>query len=614
MPEQQTSGAPHYRSAWQSAADQQETIERNWRPIVDSLDWEKNAEELFEHDAHGGMWLPGARIDPLHNILLRHLDAHADQTALHWEGEPGDRVSLTYRELAEDVATFTAALHQLGVGAGDRVALHTGWLPSTAVAVLSCIGLGASWTLIPVSLPVEALTEKLSQLKPTLVVTQDGAWRHGSIIPTKHRVDDALAGVQSVENTIVVRRTGVDVAWFVGDHWYHDLLETHRSSGSGEDFTSPTGAVELETILCRALVASHDSPALLTSHTAGQLLLNIAAFHQATRDEGNLWCAGDTSWVVSQWHGLLGPLLFGDTAVLYEGTLDIPDRDRVWQVIERCNVSTFLTTPAVMRSIRIWEQQSNRRPDVTIRRIITAGEPVEPELKKWLHERFAITGTEVVDGWGQVMLGGIVYLRHASATMPDCGLRVLAEDGRTIKASESGEMVLTVPLPGRVRNWEGPGSSSIRGKQQRFGPHCYATGDRVTFSATGEVIHHGRLDDLVSISGQLISLSAVEAVIDDHPYVQKSTALVVRCDAIGRALAAVVVTTPEARSSADHAVDDPTVAAEIMNSVNDVLGGLGRPRTVVFVDADTVDLPRTELADEVTAQLHREVAWMRLSG
>ena len=614
MPDQPTSRPTVHQPAWQSEANQRESIERNWRPIVESLDWEKNAEELFKHDAHGGTWLPGARIDPLHNILLRHLDTHADQTALHWEGEPGDRESLTYRELAEGVATFTAALQQLGVDAGDRVALHTGWLPSTAIAVLSCIGLGASWTLIPVSLPVEALTEKLSQLNPTLVVTQDGAWRHGSIIPTKHRIDDALAAVESVENTIVVRRTGMDVAWFVGDHWYHDLLEAHRESGQAVGFTAPTGAVELDNVLCRALVASHESPALLTSHTIGQLLLNIAAFHKATRDRGNLWCAGDTSWVVSQWHGLLGPLLFGDTAVLYEGTLDIPNRDRVWQIIERFDVSTFLTTPAVMRSFRIWEQQSNRRPDVTIRRVITAGEPVEPELKRWLQERFAVSGTEVIDGWGQVMLGGIVYLRHASATMPDCGLRVLAEDGNTITAGESGEMVLTIPLPGRVKNWEGPGSSSIRGKQQRFGPHCYATGDRVTFSAAGEVIHHGRLDDLVSISGQLISLSAVESVIDDHPYVQKSRALVVRCDAIGRGIAAVVVTTPETRSSTDYAIDDPTVANEIMNSVNDVLGGLGRPRTVVFVDADTIDLPRPELAEEVTTQMHTEVAWLRLSG
>lgn len=604
--------------ARQSITATQQTVEENWRPIVDTLDWPQAPRTLFQQDAHGGQWFPGARIDPLHNILLRHLDSHAERTAVHWEGEPGDRESLTFRELTENVAALTEALQKLGIGPGDRVALHTGWLPSTAVAVLACIGLGAPWTLIPISLPVEALTEKFSQLNPTLVITQDGAWRHGSVIPTKHRVDDALAAVESVQNTIVVRRTGMDVPWFVGDHWYHDLVETHRDRKHINGFASPTGAVDVDTVLCRVLVASHDSPALLTSHTVGQLLPNIAAFHMSVRAAGNLWCAGDTSWVVSQWHGLLGPLLFGDTAILYEGTLDIPNRDRVWQIIERCHVSTFLTAPTVMRSIRSWEQQSEQQPGRgaagTISRIITAGEPVEPELKKWLNDRFAATGTEVIDGWGQVMLGGIVYLRQARATMPDCGLRVLDDKGNTIRPGESGEMVLTIPLPGRVRNWEGPGSSNIRDKQQRFGSDIYATGDRVTFSASGEVVHHGRLDDLVSISGQLISLSAVENVIDDHPYVQRSKAFVVRGEPVGRSIVALVVTTTETSANKDFRVDDPTVATEIMNSVHDVLGGLGRPRTIIFVDAQMIDLPQTELVEMASIQLHREESWLRLPG
>lgn len=590
------------------------SIESNWRPIINTLDWEVEPDELFRPDATGGTWFPGARIDALHNLLLRHLGTHSDRIALQWEGEPGDRQSMTYRELADDVATFTAAMQKLGVGAGHRVALHTGWLPSTAVAMLACTGLGAPWTLIPVSLPVEALSQKFAQLNPTLVVTQDGAWRHGSIIPTKHRADDALAAIESVEHTIVVRRTGMDVAWFVGDHWYSDLLESHRDRRHSAGFVSPTSAVDVDTTLCRVLVASHDSPALLTSHTVGQLLPNVAAFHRAIRGPGNLWCAGDTSWVVSQWHGLLGPLLFGDTAILYEGTLDIPNRDRAWQIIDRFNVSTFLTAPSVMRSIREWEDESHNRADSGIRRIITAGEAVEPELKAWLRERFRAHGTEVIDGWGQVLLGGIVYLRHASATMPDGGLHVIADDGQTIRPGETGEMVLTTPLPGQVRSWEGPGSSSTREKQQRFGPDRYATGDRVTFSTTGEVIHHGRLDDLVSISGQLISLSAVENVIDDHPFVHSSSALVIRREGIGRAVAAVVVTVPEVSGAAGFEVDDSSIASEIMNSVHDVLGGLGRPRAVVFVDADTIDRPKIELAEEVTARLQRGDTWLRLSG
>lgn len=586
------------------------TANAEWAPIIDDLVWDTPPPMPFVPDDDGGRWLPGARIDPLHNLLVRHLGT-ARGPAIVWEGEPGEQESLDYSELASEVAAFAAALRSLGVRSGDHIAIHMGWLPTTAVAVLACISVSAQWTLVPVSLPVEALAQRFEQLTPSLVITQDGAWRHGAVIPTKHRVDDALSSIDSVEHTIVVRRTGMDLAWFVGDHWYHELVDARRTTTAPEEALR-SGSVDPNTIMCRVTVPTQNSPALLTSHTVGQLLLNLSAFHRAARSHGRLWCIGDTGWVVSPWHGLLGPLLHGDTAVLYEGTLDMPDRHRIWRICQRQRVTTLLTAPTIMRSIRSWESGTSDRPATGLDRIITAGEAVEPELREWMHERFEPQGTEIVDGWGQIQLGGIVYLRQATNSMPDCGLRVLAADGTTIGAGQTGEMVLTVPLPGRVTDWEGKGSEQILVEQQRFGAQHYATGDRVTFSEVGEVIHHGRRDELVSISGQLISLAAVEKVIDDHPFVAASRAVLIRDHSRGRSIVAFVSTAASAEEESGLGTADSELAEEIKLSVHDVLGGLGRPRSVVFASRGTVSESRVELAALAVDRLSHDEPWLRI--
>lgn len=590
------------------------TANTQWSPIIDGLVWDSPPQAPFVPDDAGGNWLAGARIDPLHNLLHRHLGAGSGP-AIVWEGEPGESERLEYSELAAEVDAFSTALRSLGVSAGDPVAIHMGWLPATAVAVLACIGVGAQWTLVPVSLPVEALAQRFEQLRPSLVITQDGAWRHGAVIPTKHRVDDALPSIDSVEHTIVVRRTGMDLAWFVGDHWYHELINAHRTTiaPSATASAGRTGAaVDATTIMCRVTVPTQSSPSLLTSHSIGQLLLNLSAFHVAARSAGRLWCIGDTGWVVSPWHGLLGPLLHGDTAVLYEGTLDMPDRERIWRICERHHVTTMLTAPTIMRSIRSWESDSSSRPDTGLDRIITAGEAVEPELAEWMHKRFEPQGTEIVDGWGQIQLGGIVYLRQATNTMPDCGLRVLAANGSTIRPGQTGEMVLTIPLPGRVTVWEGQGSEDILHEQQRFGAQYYATGDRVTFSEVGEVIHHGRRDELVSISGQLISLTAVERVIEDHPFVESARAVLVRDHSKGRSIVAFVATARPVGDRTGIATNDTALAEEIKLSVHDVLGGLGRPRSVIFAGLGTVSGHRSVLAALAADRLRHDEPWLRI--
>ena len=329
-------------------------------------------------------------------------EEHGDRIAIHWEGEPGDRRSLTYGQLSQQVEQAARALRGLGVDADAVVALHTGWLPETVVTMLACMSIGASWSMLPVSLPPEALGTRIDELSPTVLLTQDGAWRRGAVLPLKNRADEALASTAGVEATIVVRRTGMDVPWFHGDHWFSDLIGVRplhergcagscrrpehscprRASRSAGPVPGMSAGVPADHVLCTRQQASGAPTTRLTQHSAAGVLMTAAAFHAAVRTGPVFWCAADVSWAVSTWHGFIGPLLFGDTIVVYEGTLDVPDQLRTLDVVERYGVSTLVSSPSVMRTLRSWniDEELSARGS-TLRRLVTAGEPVEPGLR-----------------------------------------------------------------------------------------------------------------------------------------------------------------------------------------------------------------------------------------
>ncbi len=565
-----------------------------WEEIARAITFATAYERLWTPGPRGGSWFAGGRLNLSVNCLDRHLPARRDQVAIHWEGEPGDRVSLTYGELYEQVLALTRALHALGVRPGDRVGLHLGWLPETVVAMLACVRLGAVHTLIPVPLPTEALADRIADLELRILFTQDGAWRRGAVLPLKARADEALAAASSVQHLIVVRRTGMDVPWFDGDRWYHDLVAGTRGRHRRAD--PPPVLVPAQHPVCTISLANRGGHPVSVLHGTATMLAGALAVHRLLDPSGVFWCAGEVSWTLTQFHGIYGPLASGATAVMCEGTLDVPSRDRAWQIIERYAVESLVTTPSVVRTMRGWARElpPRSRPP-SLGRVTTAGEPMDAELSQWLLEALGAGVLDVADGWGQLELGGIVRLTGLRGeSLPDCGLDVVDPDGRSVGVGEPGEIVLRKPWPSTMVGIEGPGAPNIDRHWTRH-PGGYATGDLAERTGPDAIAFLGRTDDVVSISGQLVALQEVRQVLAGHPQVAQVDVTWRKDQELGRALIATVCLRGGACAPGTDQ-DYDAVAVELMETVREVLGGLARPRSIVFLDRFGDELSRAERA------------------
>ncbi|MHB8298570.1 MAG: AMP-binding protein [Dermatophilaceae bacterium] len=569
-----------------------------WAKAALELPWTRPYDELWVAGETGGEWFAGGQLNASVICVDRHLPQRADRVAILWEGEPGDRRSLTFRQLHDEVLALTRGLRGLGVTSGDRVVLHLGWLPETVVAMLACARIGAVHTIIPTPLPAEALADRLEDLAPKILFTQDGAWRRGAVLPLKTRADEALSAVAGVEQTIVVRRTGMDVAWYEGDRWYHDLVAGTRP-GQVEDRLGDAAPASLPAShpLIAVNLANRRGRPVTVLHATANVMVNATAVHRRGISAGGVfWCAADVSWLGAQVHGIYGPLACGDTTVMFEGTLDVPTHTRTWEVIQRYGVATLLTSPSVVRTMRGW---SHELPDMgsikSLARVVTMGEPMDPELREWLLRDLGRGDLEVADGWGQVELGGIVRLDHPvdPTGMPDPGLRIVDATGRPVPQGDAGELVLDRPWAGTMCGAEGPTAEVTESHWTRH-PSVYATGDLARLEADGSIEFLGRTDEVVSVAGQLVSLTEVREVLLGHPFVRAAD-VVERKDAqIGRSLAAAVVLATDALPETP---DLTVVARDLLDAVREVMGGLARPRILLFVD---------RFGDELTASDRRK--------
>ncbi|WEV79469.1 AMP-binding protein [Janibacter cremeus] len=606
---------PHPAGIWQVAPPS------SWEEVADLISFDAPFADLWLPGERSGRWFVGGELNLSVNCVDRHLVDRPDRPAVHWEGEPGDRRTLTYAQLHEQVLALTAALRGMGVGRGDRVGLHLGWLPETVVIMLACARIGAVHTVLPTPLPVEPLGDRLELLDLKVLFTQDGAWRHGTVLPLKSRADDALLAGGSVQHTIVVRRTGMDVAWFEGDRWYHDLVAPARPGVA----TSPVG----DPSAAASLPSDHPIAAIPLAHRGGRtvsilhgtatMLAGAVAVHRRLRTGGVFWCAGDIAWTVTQFHGIYGPLAHGDTVVMYEGTLDQPSQTRAWDIVARYGVESMVTTPSVVRTVRGWAREL---PEVSglpsLRRVTTAGEPVDDELRSWLGQAFASREVDVVDAWGQLELGGIVQVAGGGGddvdAVPDCGVDIVDAEGTPVAEGAAGEVVLRLPWAGTMVGIEGPQAAIAEAHWTRH-PGSYATGDLAVRRADGRMDFLGRTDDVVSISGQLVSLPEVREVLADHPFVEVAAVASRKDPDLGRSLVAAVSLSAEVGPDPD--LDG--VAVELMDTVREVMGGLARPRAVLVLDHFGGGLGELELARAVAllatpdrAGAPRRVTWEQM--
>lgn len=556
--------------------------DQDWRRAAALVDWHRDFDTVWRPNGIRGHWFPGGRLNVSTNCVDRHARTRGDQVAIRWEGELGDRRDITYAELLADVTTLARALRSLGVQPGDVVALHLGWIPEIVAAMLACARVGAVHAVLPTPLPAEALADRLEGLAAKILFTQDGAWRRGTVLPLKVRADEALTAVAGIEHTIVVRRTGIDVAWYEGDRWYHDLVAGGRSGArrsGGEAVDLPSD----HPLLLMNLANRGGRPVVVT-HATATLLVSAAAIQEWGVGEGEtIWCAGDVSWLGVLAHGIYGPLSRGVTAVMYEGTLDVPTHARAWEIMRHHGVTTLLTTPSVLRTMRGWAPAlgAGAHAPETLRRVVTFGESAEPALRAWAATELGQGRVTVADGWGQVELGGIVHLDRPldPGSLPDVRPEIVDARGIPVPDGEAGELVLTLAWAGEMLPATGAVAAATDGHWTTL-PGRYTTGDRVRRTADGTLEYLGRTDEVVSLSGQLVSISEVKEMLLDHPFVKQADVVERRDLQGGRYLAAAVVLDPVMAPSGDLTA----IARDLNETVRDNLGGLARPRMLIFVD------------------------------
>jgi len=558
-------------------------------------------------------WFEGGTLNATVSCLDRHSDATPDRVAYHFEGEPGDRRAITYRELTEDVCRFANALRSLGVGKGDRVAIYMGMVPELPMAMLACARIGAVHSVVFGGFSPEALRDRIHDAQAKAVITCDGAWRRGQIVPLKANVDAAVEQSPSIESVVVVRRIGdqADAAMKAGrDHWYHELVESAAPECEPE-------RMDAEDPLYILYTSGTTGKPKGILHTTGGYMTGAAATHRLVFDihpETDVyWCAADCGWVTGHSYIVYGPLANGTTGVLYEGAPDFPDKDRWWEIIERYKVTILYTAPTAIRSFMKWGTDYPARHDLSSLRLLgSVGEPINPEAWIWYWTHIGGERCPVVDTWWQTETGaimitplpGVTPLKPGSATRAFPGIEadVVDDKGQSVPAGAGGYLVLRKPWPSIARTVYGDDDRYVQTYFGRFGPETYFAGDGAKRDEDGCLWLLGRIDDVMNVAGHRLSTFEIESALVDHSAVAEAAVVSRPDDVVGEAIVAFVTL-----KGTEHG--DEKLIAELREHVAAKIGKIARPHSIVLTD----DLPKTR-SGKIMRRLLRDVAGGRPLG
>ncbi len=581
-----------------------------WADEAERLDWMKPWQTLLD-DSNPPFykWFVGGELNVSVNCLDRHLDQRGERVALYWEGEPGDRQAITYRDLHERVCRLANGLRSLGVKRGDRVAIYLGMVPELPAAMLACARIGAAHTVIFGGFSPDSLSDRIQDCSCRAVITADEGWRNGKTIALKENVDKALTSCPSVEAVVCVRRTGGEVGWVDGrDHWYHELV-------AGQPPECEPEAMDAEDLLYVLYTSGTTGKPKGIVHTTGGYLTAVAATHRHVfdiRDDDIFWCAADCGWVTGHSYIVYGPLANGCTGVLYEGAPGFPGPDRWWEIVERYGVTILYTAPTAIRTFMKWGKEHPRLHDLsTLRLLGSVGEPINPEAWIWYQETIGGGRCPIVDTWWQTETGcimisplpGVTATKPGSAThaLPGVGADIVDELGESVPFGSGGYLVLTEPWPGMLRTLYGDDERFVETYWSRF-PGLYLAGDGARRDEDGYYWLMGRIDDVMNVSGHRLSTIEIESALVDHEAVVEA-AVVGRSDpTTGQAIAAFV--TLQASIEGDDAL-----IAELRQHVATRIGGIARPASIVLTD----DLPKTR-SGKIMRRLLRDISDDRQMG
>ena len=553
-------------------------------------------------------WFSDGELNIAYNCLDRHLETKGDKVAFSWVGEPGDTREITYLDLYEEVGRFANALKGLGVRRGDRVAIYLGMVPELAISMLACARIGAVHTVVFGGFSSDSLADRIDDTQATVVITADGAWRRGSVVPLKDNADASVARCPTVQHVVVVKRCGNDVTMGDEDHWYHDLVE-------GQDVECEPERMGAEDMLYILYTSGTTGKPKGIVHTQGGYLTGIATTHHYVfdiKDDDVYWCGADIGWVTGHSYIVYGPLCNGVTSVMYEGAPNHPGLDRLWQIIDDYKVTVFYTAPTAIRAFMKWGDQYPAMHDLSSLRLLgTVGEPINPEAWIWYRRNIGGENCPIVDTWWQTETGmimitplpGAVSTKPGSATRPFPGIAadVVDEEGNSVPIGGGGFLVLTRPWPAMLRTIYGDDQRYIDTYWARFDGR-YFPGDGCKRDDDGYFWLLGRVDDIMLISGHNISTTEVESALVYHEAVAEA-AVVGRADEVtGQAIAAFVTLRSGMKGSAD-------LIDELRASVADRIGPIARPKSIVFTD----DLPKTR-SGKIMRRLLKDISENRQFG
>ena len=554
-------------------------------------------------------WFTDGELNLSYNCLDRHLESQGDKVAYHWIGEPGDTRTFTYRELTEHVARFANALKELGVARGDRVAIYMGMIPELPIAMLACARIGAVHSVVFGGFSSEALADRIIDGQAKVLVTQDGAWRGGKVVPLKANADLAMARCPSIEHAVVVRRTANDVGMVEGrDLWWDDVVD-------GLSAECPPEVLGAEDLLYILYTSGTTGKPKGIVHTQGGYLTGIATTHDYVFDikpDDVYWCAADIGWVTGHSFIVYGPLANGATGVIYEGAPNHPDFDRLWSIVAEYGVSIFYTAPTAIRAFMKWGDDYPARHDLSSLRLLgTVGEPINPEAWMWYREHIGPVDCPIVDTWWQTETGGImisplpgvVATKPGSATLPFPGVAadVVDDDGNSVPLGGGGFLVLKRPWPSMLRTVYGDDQRYIDTYWSRF-PGVYFPGDGCKRDEDGYFWLLGRVDDVMLVSGHNISTTEVESALVSHPAVAEAAVVGRKDEITGQAIAAFVTL----RGGVEG---DDELIAELRDHVAGSIGPIAKPKSIVF----TPDLPKTR-SGKIMRRLLRDISEHRQLG
>ena len=592
----------------QAAADP----EAFWASIADELHWFKKWDQVLdESDPPFYKWFVGGKLNITYNCLDRHLTSwRRNKAAIIWEGEPGDQVVLTYYDLWREVNKFANALKGLGVKRGDRVTLYMGMVPELAIAMLACARIGAPHSIVFGGFSAEALADRINDAQGNVLVTCDGGWRRGGIVPLKRMADDAVDRCPTIESVVVVKRIGDEAAIEMKegrDHWWHELMDS-------ADLRCEPEEMDAEDMLYILYTSGTTGKPKGIVHTTGgystQTYITTKWVFDM-KDEDVYWCTADIGWVTGHSYIVYGPLQNGATTVMYEGAPDFPGRDRFWDIIEKYGITILYTAPTAIRAFMRWGDQWPAKHDMSSLRLLgSVGEPINPEAWIWYQKNIGGDRCPIVDTWWQTETGAILITPlpgytatkpgSATKTFPGISAAILDEAGNVVPEG-GGYLVIQRPWPAMLRTIYG---DPERFKEQYWSryPGLYFTGDGAKIDSDGYFWVLGRVDDVMNVAGHRLSTMEIESALVDHQSVAEAAVIGKTHDLKGQAVSAFVLLI-EGVDPGDTLVD------ELKKHVTQKIGPIARPDDIFF----TADLPKTR-SGKIMRRLLRDVAEGRALG